>query len=257
MCYFNVGRARVIRFLFYLDRDTAISVSTEMVEHLKIPDQNVNFIAELIDLLLINLFPDWKPCVDIAHLSSQSCKGTHTGQKDLDSTEQNQPSKDSVQNNSEEICHSMTKSVASNNHYHSDVDECSSHVNKDHGNTINLDDLSCETSQASITSDISEKKLSHVSFSSVGSAVSGGTECSFVSTTEDHLKDKTSKLGCHDTLNYPQHSSNVPSLYNGDELKIEIDKIEQNYLVIVKEASKIRSQAITEIITRLTQKNIQ
>ncbi|KAE9610243.1 putative protein kinase WNK-NRBP family [Lupinus albus] len=40
------GRARNIDFTFYLDSDTAVSVSNEMVEHLELADQNVKFIAE-------------------------------------------------------------------------------------------------------------------------------------------------------------------------------------------------------------------
>ncbi|GMI86675.1 ARABIDOPSIS THALIANA WITH NO K 6, with no lysine (K) kinase 6 [Hibiscus trionum] len=62
------GRVRNIHFLFFLDSDTALSVSSEMVEQLELADQNVVFIAELIDLLLLNLIPSWKPCVPVKHL---------------------------------------------------------------------------------------------------------------------------------------------------------------------------------------------
>ncbi|KAL6993041.1 putative serine/threonine-protein kinase wnk6 [Sarracenia purpurea var. burkii] len=61
----DAGRVRNIHFLFYLDSDTALLVSGEMVEQLELADQNVMFIAELIDVLLINLVPHWKPCVPI------------------------------------------------------------------------------------------------------------------------------------------------------------------------------------------------
>ncbi|XP_058084647.1 probable serine/threonine-protein kinase WNK6 [Magnolia sinica] len=60
--------ARNIHFLFYLHSDTALSVASEMVEQLELADQNVMFIAELIDLLLTNLIQGWKPCVRIDHL---------------------------------------------------------------------------------------------------------------------------------------------------------------------------------------------
>lgn len=59
------GRVRNIHFLFYLDSDTSLSVASEMVEQLELADQNVTFIAELIDLLLTNLIPKWKPSVQI------------------------------------------------------------------------------------------------------------------------------------------------------------------------------------------------
>ncbi|CAM8947823.1 unnamed protein product [Rhodiola kirilowii] len=69
------GRLRNIHFLFYLDSDTAISVSSEMVEQLELADQRVAFIAELIDLLLVNLIPNWKTCVPIGHLISPNGPG--------------------------------------------------------------------------------------------------------------------------------------------------------------------------------------
>ncbi|XP_054794840.1 probable serine/threonine-protein kinase WNK7 isoform X2 [Prosopis cineraria] len=256
------GRVRNIHFLFYLDSDTAISVSSEMVEQLELPDQNIKFIAELIDLLLINLVPKWKPCVDIAHLVSRSCRKTIIGQKDLELAKQKQHSEDSIQNITEEkgISCSNRSSLASEKHYHSNLNEISSYGNIDHGNTIKIDDLCSETN---------DKKLSLVSFLSVDSAfndfnlprVPGETECSFVSVMEawpNYHRSKISELGSHDMLSFPAHSSNVSSLSNvEDELKIELEVIEQKYLETIKEASKVRSQAIMEVRGRLPQKKIQ
>ncbi|KAJ8748578.1 hypothetical protein K2173_003479 [Erythroxylum novogranatense] len=53
------GRVRNIHFLFYLDSDTALSVASEMVEQLELADHDVAFIAELIDYLIMNLLPGW------------------------------------------------------------------------------------------------------------------------------------------------------------------------------------------------------
>ncbi|KAF2313312.1 hypothetical protein GH714_010290 [Hevea brasiliensis] len=58
------GRVRNIHFLFYLDSDTALSVSSEMVEQLELADHDVAFIAEFIDYLIMKLLPDWKPIFD-------------------------------------------------------------------------------------------------------------------------------------------------------------------------------------------------
>ncbi|KAL6004993.1 putative serine/threonine-protein kinase wnk6 [Asimina triloba] len=69
---------RNIHFLFYLDSDTALSVAREMVEQLELADQMVMFIAELIDLLLVNLIEGWKHCVQINHLIAQN--GTQSPQ---------------------------------------------------------------------------------------------------------------------------------------------------------------------------------
>ncbi|GAU47190.1 hypothetical protein TSUD_350550 [Trifolium subterraneum] len=44
--------------------DTAVSVASEMVEHLELADHDVAFIAELIDYLIMKLLPWWKPSHD-------------------------------------------------------------------------------------------------------------------------------------------------------------------------------------------------
>uniref|UniRef100_A0A7N0TBN2 non-specific serine/threonine protein kinase n=2 Tax=Kalanchoe fedtschenkoi TaxID=63787 RepID=A0A7N0TBN2_KALFE len=58
------GRVRNIHFLFYLDCDTALSVAAEMVEQLELADQDVSFIAEFIDFLIMKILPGWKPSSD-------------------------------------------------------------------------------------------------------------------------------------------------------------------------------------------------
>ncbi|KAI3861975.1 hypothetical protein MKW98_018258 [Papaver atlanticum] len=58
----------VVDFSFYLESDTAISVASEMFHQVKLADQTVLFIAELIDVSITRLVPDWKPCVPINQL---------------------------------------------------------------------------------------------------------------------------------------------------------------------------------------------
>ena len=73
------GGVRNIHFLFYLETDTAVSVASEMVEHLELADHDVAFIAELIDYLIMKLLPWWKPSSD--HNSSGEislCSGSTT-----------------------------------------------------------------------------------------------------------------------------------------------------------------------------------
>uniref|UniRef100_A0A5B6Z5G1 non-specific serine/threonine protein kinase n=1 Tax=Davidia involucrata TaxID=16924 RepID=A0A5B6Z5G1_DAVIN len=55
------GRVRNIHFMFYLDSDTALSIAGEMVEQLDLSNEDVAFIAELIDSLIIKVAPSWKP----------------------------------------------------------------------------------------------------------------------------------------------------------------------------------------------------
>ncbi|KAJ4838237.1 hypothetical protein Tsubulata_011304 [Turnera subulata] len=68
IAYQSGTRVRNIHFLFYTDGDTSLSISKEMVEQLELDDQNIASIAELIDILLCNLVPNWKPCIPIEHL---------------------------------------------------------------------------------------------------------------------------------------------------------------------------------------------
>uniref|UniRef100_A0A0A9CVT3 non-specific serine/threonine protein kinase n=1 Tax=Arundo donax TaxID=35708 RepID=A0A0A9CVT3_ARUDO len=63
------GHARNIHFLFYLDSDTAMSVAAEMVEQLELADCDVAFIADFIDLLIVNLVPGWRSVNDAAENS--------------------------------------------------------------------------------------------------------------------------------------------------------------------------------------------
>ncbi|KAK3030641.1 hypothetical protein RJ639_035845 [Escallonia herrerae] len=55
------GRIRNIHFVFYLHADTALSIAGEMVEQLDLLNEDVAFIAELIDSLVSVLVPSWKP----------------------------------------------------------------------------------------------------------------------------------------------------------------------------------------------------
>ncbi|XP_057968065.1 serine/threonine-protein kinase WNK8-like isoform X2 [Malania oleifera] len=71
------GRARNIHFTFYLDADTALSIAAEMVEQLDLLNEDVAFIAELIDELIMGLVPCWKPLPEkFYHGEKGSCNGS-------------------------------------------------------------------------------------------------------------------------------------------------------------------------------------
>ncbi|KAL6986468.1 non-specific serine,threonine protein kinase [Sarracenia purpurea var. burkii] len=55
------GQVRKIHFVFYLSVDTALSIAGEMVDELELSNEDLNFIAELIDSWIIKLVPNWKP----------------------------------------------------------------------------------------------------------------------------------------------------------------------------------------------------
>lgn len=54
------GRAKNIHFAFYLDSDTALSISGEMVEQLDLSNEDAAVIAELIDVMISEFVPKWK-----------------------------------------------------------------------------------------------------------------------------------------------------------------------------------------------------
>ncbi|EOA30220.1 hypothetical protein CARUB_v10013342mg [Capsella rubella] len=82
------GRVRNIHFLFYQEGDTASKVSSEMVEQLELTDQNVTFIAELIDILLVNMIPTWKTDVTVDHLiHSQLNQNSRSQQNEAKTTQ--------------------------------------------------------------------------------------------------------------------------------------------------------------------------
>ncbi|KAG8059914.1 hypothetical protein GUJ93_ZPchr0002g24700 [Zizania palustris] len=68
------GHARNIHFLFYLDSDTAMSVAAEMVEQLELSDCDITFIADFIDLLIVNLVPGPQVVNDAVMSTSSECK---------------------------------------------------------------------------------------------------------------------------------------------------------------------------------------
>lgn len=62
--------------MFYLDADTAISIAGEMVEQLGLLSDDVFLIAELIDSLILEIVPDWKPSFEslagVSNLNNKS-----------------------------------------------------------------------------------------------------------------------------------------------------------------------------------------
>ncbi|TKY73858.1 serine/threonine-protein kinase WNK7 [Spatholobus suberectus] len=262
------GRARNIHFMFYLDSDTAISVSSEMVEQLELAEQNVKFIAELIDLLLITLVPDWKPCVAVDHLVSCDGKLTHPSQqKNLQVAKYKQSSEDSSQIVAEDIGPSTSPGRSAEKENHDDsviFHYVLSHASIGLQRATRIDDLCSEMSYTSAISDFNDKNFSAVSFMS---AKSGFTDfdlpkvnCqSSLASEIEASSDYRSKFPCvesNGTMKFFNCPINVSSLYeHEDELRIELEMIEQQYQEAIKDLSKRRYQAITETRRRLSQNN--
>ncbi|KAL9313829.1 hypothetical protein ACSQ67_019281 [Phaseolus vulgaris] len=258
------GRARNIHFVFYINSDTAISVSREMVEQLELAEQNVKFIAELIDLLLTTLLPDWKPCVAIDHLVSSNGKLSHSSQqKDFELTKHTQSSRDSIQIVTGPAGLATSRRTSSDKENKDNVvsDKVLTNTSIIIQGEAKIDDSCSETSQTCATSDFNDKHFSTVSFMS---AKSGFTDFDL------HKVNSQSSLASEfeassEFRSFPRVESygrmkllycrSAPSLYEPeDELRTELEMIEQQYQEAIKDLSKRRYQAISEARRKLSQK---
>ncbi|KAJ1378264.1 Serine/threonine-protein kinase, active site [Sesbania bispinosa] len=252
------GRARNIHFMFYLDSDTAISISSEMVEQLELAEQNIKFIAELIDLLMITLVSDWKPCVAIDHLVSPNSKRIHLSQrkKDSEMAKYKQSSEDSSQIVADDVGPSISPGRSAEKENHDDVtfDEVLSHASIGLQRATKTDDLCSVMSYASAASDFNDKNLSAVSFMS---AKSGFTDINLPTVNCASQTSLASEIGTSpdnkSKLQY--HPISASSSAPEDELRVELEMIEQQYQEAIKDLSKRRYQAIIETRRRLSQKN--
>ncbi|XP_045823895.1 probable serine/threonine-protein kinase WNK6 isoform X1 [Trifolium pratense] len=231
------GQARNIHFIFFLASDTAVSVSKEMVEQPELADQNVIFIAELIDLLLMKLVPKWKPCVAIDHLVSANGKWTSANQ----------------------LCVSeLAKNKGSPKHSTGDASPSTSFGRSAAKKNFDNMDLCSEMSHASATSDINDK-FSMVSFMSAQSRFDGGSQNSFAS---EIWGSSSYRSKCLDTRSnsmasfssYPISVSSMPEL--DDELRVELEMIEQKFQEAIRDLSRKRCQAIEEIKKKMSEKMV-
>ncbi|KAK7247550.1 hypothetical protein RIF29_42435 [Crotalaria pallida] len=260
------GRARNIDFMFYLDSDTAESVSNEMVEHLELADHNVKFIAELIDLLLINLVPSWKPCVVTDDVVSSCDKWTHDMQpSDSELEKYKESSEHSGQVMTEDVSPSYLpgRSTAKENHDNVDYDEVLSHENTVLSMTTKSN--GSEVSYASAITDFNNDKFSVVSFMSAESEIAAlnfcvanrGSQSSFASeeASPDH-GSKLSDMESNGMMSLSSYQASVSSSFEPeDELKIVLERIEEKYQEAIKDLCKRRDEAIMEIRRRMPEKS--
>ncbi|CAN6362338.1 unnamed protein product [Urochloa humidicola] len=62
------GKCKNIEFAFELEKDTSLSVATEMVEELELPSWSMPVVAKLIDAFLLKTVRGWKPCVQVGQM---------------------------------------------------------------------------------------------------------------------------------------------------------------------------------------------
>ncbi|XP_034683391.1 probable serine/threonine-protein kinase WNK6 [Vitis riparia] len=278
------GRLRNIHFMFYLDSDTALSVSSEMVEQLELADQNVTFIAELIDLLLIILIPTWKPCVPIDHLVALNRMQTSNGHhEDLQCPEHGE----CLVGSFEGVCETdnlLSPHVYPNstsfegyietmqeNPKHLSLDEIRTHADLGLPSSATVEDHGSDMSYVSATSNEgSDKKYSHNAYLSAESGCMDYDEygskrgvrqpLSAVQTSSCNLdKGKATDIGSNGAVtssDYPIDSS-LSDQVESENMVLELEMIELQYHEAVKEIAKRRQEAIRETKKRLSQKRIE
>lgn len=266
-CYLHAGRARNIHFLFYLDSDTAISVSSEMVEQLELADEDVMFIAELIDLLLMKLVPKWKPCVRIDHVVAPNEIQIHETHQEVSQLLKHGGNLVQSQRNACEP--GFTNSTSSGGSIQPEqesndkLEEIRSHDNFGLQSATTTEDQCSEMSYVSATSsELNDKNSSIDSYMSaemgygLDRRVRESPSEAEMGASPDH-SSKVIDLESSSSVTFPAYTINYDQ--DGDEeLRMEMETIELQYQEAIREISKRRHEAIMETRRRrLSQKKIE
>ncbi|OVA01492.1 Protein kinase domain [Macleaya cordata] len=269
------GRVRNIHFLFYLDSDTALSIASEMVEQLELSDQDVAFIAEFIDYLIMRLVPCWKPSVNYSSNGTRMpSANSHVLQNNsMPASGPNISVVDVLsqvnRGNHEEVCDGVDKGIS-----YEKTDDAMSHVHiNSHSGLAHVEDRDSQTSIVSeicaeysttIGLHINDDRLEYADYS-----VDGGCKIldGFVTEMDvgamDHVKMKgndgnigecveyelgnTSEMSVVDSSDL--HSVSSLSLMDKDqdiELKLELDAIESQYHHWFQQLSTMREKALED-----------
>eukprot|EP00257_Ricinus_communis_P023426 XP_015583406.1 probable serine/threonine-protein kinase WNK7 isoform X2 [Ricinus communis] len=274
----NGSRVRNIHFLFYLDGDTALLVSSEMVEQLELEDQNITFIAELIDLLLLKLIPNWKPCVRIEHLVPRNATNSSKGNLKSHKSSENYKDQIVVAGSAQDI-----RQIATYSRTSSCLDSCSqggsiprSEADQDgSAGIIKLSDMPSQTNEsgnyrmAMVEDLVSEKSYTsaassewndkRLSFNSCVTAESGlvnfdghgfkGSQGDLLASMEaGQPPDSHMEI----SSDYPTSISFLSNKNESNELREELEKIELQYQEAIKEIIRQRHKAIIETTKRLS-----
>lgn len=250
-----------------------------MVEQLELADQNVMFIAELIDLLLINLIPNWKPCVPINHLVSfttQTSSGQHGDFPHPESGEclvgsfkgtckTNNLRRPHVYHNSTSF-EGYTETMQENTEdlrldeirTHADLGLLSIATVEDHGSDISY--VSSTSNEGIVKNNASLSAESGcMDCDECGSEKGVRQTLSAVQMSSCYLdKGKVTDIhsnGAMTSSDYPIDSS-LSDQDENEELILELEMIELQYHEAMKEIAKSRQEALRETKKRLSRKKI-
>ena len=256
-----------------------------MVEQLELADQNVMFIAELIDLLLINLIPNWKPCVPIDHLASLNTMQTSNGHhEDFPHPECGEclvgSFKGACETDNLPSTHVYPNPTSFEGYIETmrenpellRLDEIRIHADLGLPSTATVEDHGSDMSYVSSTSNEGiDKKYSHNAYLSAESGCMDYDECglekgvrqtwSAVQMMSSCNLDKGKATDIHN--NGALTSSDYPidlSLSDQDEneeLILELEMIELQYHEAMKEIAKRKQEALRKTKKRLSRKKIE
>ncbi|XP_073013970.1 probable serine/threonine-protein kinase WNK6 [Typha latifolia] len=275
------GHARNVHFSFELDTDTALLVAREMVVQLELAREDIYFIAELIDSLLIKLIPGWTACTAINQLIASEVSQTLTDEMgDIQLIIHNDSS--SSQNNSEDVnisgshpCIDSSSTEGSIQQIHEasgyvQLDDIFSHTDPSSLNMIAADDRDYELSYLSATSSEGngERSPGSCMYSPLGC-----TDCNaFVMERDVNGELSEAENRMHFDMNdmhtnIANHLNGFSGFSNNDssgvlseeneydlELRLELELIELQYQQAIKEIFLKKQQAVASAKSRIAQK---
>ena len=238
-----------------------------MVEQLELADEDVMFIAELIDLLLMKLVPKWKPCVHIDHLVAPNGIQTHEAHQEVSQLLKHDGNL--VQSHQNACEAGFTNSTCSGGSIqpvqetNDKLEEIRSHDNFGLQSATTTEDRCSEISYVSATSsELNDKNSSVDSYTSaemgygLDRRVRESPSEAEMGASPDH-SSKVIDLESSSLVTFPAYTINYDQ--DGDEeLRMEMEMIELQYQEAIREISKRRHEAIMETRRRrLSQKKIE
>ncbi|KAI3937589.1 hypothetical protein MKW92_009143 [Papaver armeniacum] len=236
----KIADKKRIHFMFFLKSDTALSVASEMVVHLELAAQNVLFIAELIDVSILNLIPNWKPCVPIDHLVTRNA------------------------NQFSQLAEPKQKDSSFGSFYNKlkpqtyPVDEIMAHADYGTRNKVAVEDRDSDMSMVSGTS--SEGNYDNYCTNTCVCADLGFMEYNGCETNDGIVIDNLSAVEAGVKNSSSVGVSNGSSVNDNDESDVDeetrlaLEMIELQYKQAMEEISRKRDEAIMTLRNRVSQK---
>ncbi|XP_020084835.1 probable serine/threonine-protein kinase WNK4 isoform X1 [Ananas comosus] len=250
------GRAKNIHFFFYLDSDTALSVTREMMTVLNLSDIDVVFVADFIDYLIRNLVPEWKPSTDYSSSGAMSInKETELVEK-CDETVSDQDiqlraklSRPMVDLVGKSIMYEKPSETTSDIYYDSNYTGTKGERKGSQGSDISIQLAGSCKSVSGYGTDVDSSILDYAG-DKEGMNKTG--ENIFLSGDSKITRMPVFHTGENFSGSMLLNGSSAPSKIDEDqdELRVEIDSIEAQYKHLFNELNRMREEALESARTR-------